>query len=232
MPAGWIICEPEGARLDTMRGLVPHKTPYYRGSARTNGASPQEPTVRSNGMPIMASAVSYTTREIALPVTGLTAFRKALREEVGPLAAVHALHAAGYASGEDVVRALIRPETPALDEFASESWWDRLSRHFEQRGWGKLEHHELHPGVGQLRSLNWAEAEGGDERQPACAYTTGMISHVLTHSAGGAIAVLETHCRARGDDHCSWVFGSEVTVHELYGSLLEGRALEDALSEL
>lgn len=180
----------------------------------------------------MAPPVSYTTREVALPATGLTELRKALRDEVGPLAAIHALHAAGYAAGEESVRTLLGADAPPLDEFASDRWWSRLSDHFERRGWGKLDHQDLHPGVGQLTSVDWAEAEGGDERQPSCAYTTGTISHILTHFAGGAIAVLETHCRARGDDHCSWIFGSEVTVHELYGSLLEGRALGDALEEL
>jgi hypothetical protein len=180
----------------------------------------------------MSPTISSSTREIALPVSGLTAFRTALKDEAGPLAAVHALHAAGFASGADVLEGVTGGSENAAAALSSGSFWRRLGEWFEARGWGTLTFESLHPGVGCLRSPDWAEAEGEKELQPSCAFTTGLLSSILTLAAGGAIAVLETSCRARGDDECTWIFGSEATVQKLYTTLLEGRSFDDAVAEL
>jgi len=39
-------------------------------------------------------------------------------------------------------------------------------------------------------------------------------------------------CRAQGDERCAFAFGSAATVHDLYGLLLDGRALPSALAAL
>jgi hypothetical protein len=59
-----------------------------------------------------------------------------------------------------------------------------------------------------------------------------MLSALLSGAAGGPVAVLEVTCRTKGDDRCTFAFGSAATVHDLYGLLLEGQALEAALAAL
>ncbi len=173
---------------------------------------------------------SRSNREVAFPARALLHLRKALREEVDPLAAIHALHAAGYGCGEDVFSQFSRGADVA--ETADNSFWAGMSSFFQSRGWGRMTHSAPHPGIGILESPDWAEAEDGDESQPACAFTAGMLSHFLSLAAGGGIAVLETACRARGDDACRFAFGSEDAIHGLYGHLLDGRTLPEALEQL
>lgn len=170
------------------------------------------------------------TREVALPAAALAGLRRALREEAGPLATVHALHAAGYDAGGQLYDAFAGDGSPTgRDERA---FWRTLSDFLARRGWGRLEHSAPHPGIGVLASEDWAEATLTDERQPACAFGSGMLSSLLTRAADGPIAVLEVSCRSRGEDRCRFAFGSEAAVHELYGLLLDGRDLDTALADL
>ena len=173
---------------------------------------------------------SSTPREVALPARGLTELRRSLREEVGPLASVQALHAAGYASGEDLYRGFLQSAPGEILTLGTDRFWRRLSRFFRQKGWGGLIHETAHPGVGLLKSEDWAEADGGTETQPSCAFTSGLLSHFLTLAAGGAVAVLEVDCVSRGDECCTFAFGSEATIQELYGQLLEGSSMDEALA--
>lgn len=175
---------------------------------------------------------SRTTREIALPASCLTTVREALRDEAGPVATVNALHAAGFRSGEAVWRSFASGGDVDVESLGEGDFWTRLSDWFSRRGWGSFQFEAIHDGVGRLGSRDWAESEGGDERQPSCSFTTGLLSRILSTAGGGDIAVVETACRARGDAECHWAFGSEHTVHRLYGSLLEGRSFEDALREI
>lgn len=169
-------------------------------------------------------------REVALPARGLTELRRSLREEVGPLASVQALHAAGYAAGEEYYRGFVRAASADVGTMGTERFWRHLRRYFRQKGWGELRHESPHPGVGLLRSGDWAEASADSESQPSCAFTSGVLSNFLTHAAGGAVAVLEVDCVSKGSDSCSFAFGSEATIQELYGHLLEGSSLSDALA--
>lgn len=173
-----------------------------------------------------------TTREIALPASGLTTLREALRGEAGPVATVNALHAAGFRSGDAVWHSFADGGELDVAALSGDEFWTRLADWFSRRGWGSFDFEPIHAGVGRITSRDWAEAEGGDERQPSCSFTTGLLSKLLTRAGGGDIGVLETACRSRGDTECHWVFGSEGTVHRLYGSLLEGRNFEDALREI
>lgn len=175
---------------------------------------------------------SRPAREVALPARGIVHLRKSLRDEVGQLAAVHCLHAAGYAAGEG----LFERFQAGLDGDAARlppgALWERMDRFFRERGWGGLTHQSLHPGVGTLESSDWAEAEPGTETQPSCAFSTGMLSSFLTGLAGGPVAVLEVKCASRGDGVCTFAFGSETAIHDLYGHLLEGASFSDALQRL
>ena len=120
-----------------------------------------------------------STRDVAIPVAGLTALRRSLQQEAGPLPAVHALHAAGFSAGEAI--------------------WDALKR-------------------GPGRDATDLDQDGFFGR--------------LSGAAGGPVAVLEVTCRTRGDDGCTFAFGSAATIHDLYGLLLEGQDLDSALASL
>jgi len=174
-----------------------------------------------------------STREISLPATALTHLRRAFEKEAGPLETVHACHDAGFATGAQVFEQL----APHLGSDASGSpeatFWGELSRFFASRGWGDLTHQRIHPGLSVLRSTNWGESDGSSEdAQPGCAFTSGVLAHVLGRVADGPIAVLEAACRSRGDPECSFVFGSEGAIHDLYGLLLDGDTLETALGRM
>ena len=172
-------------------------------------------------------------REVAIPAVGLGTLRRQLQREAGPLATIHALHAAGYEVGEALWESLSKAAGRTLPELDEETFWERLASLLGRRGWGTVGHHGAHPGVGLLTSRDWAEAVGGgDEKQPSCTFSTGMLSGLLTGAAGGPVAVLEVTCRTRGDERCTFAFGSAAAVHDLYGLLLDGRTLESALSSL
>ena len=171
-------------------------------------------------------------REVALPAQGLAQMRHALRDEVGPVAAIHALHAAGYAAGEGILELFQKSVGSPLGELPEEELWSRLSEFFGRRGWGGLRHRAPHPGVGILESPDWAESLPDSESQPACAFTTGLLSSFLTDMAGGPVAVLEVSCRSRGDELCRFAFGSEATIQSLYEKLVDGATLDEALERL
>ena len=178
---------------------------------------------------------SSEPRDVAIPAIGLTTLRRSLQKDVGPLPVIHALHAAGYASGETLWESIRRAATPGmgLADVDEATFWARLSAALAKRGWGTLTHRPGHAGVGLLASADWAEAAGGNgERQPSCAFSSGMLAGLLTAAAGGPIAVLEVSCRTRGDDRCTFAFGSAATVHDLYGLILDGQDLESALASL
>ena len=171
-------------------------------------------------------------REVAVPAVALGALRQALRREHGPLTAIHTLHSTGFETGDALFEAFDRTLRTSLEETGEEAFWTSLGRFLSRRGWGTVEHGKPHPGVGLLSSPDWAESEGQKEGQPVCAFSVGLLSRLLTRVADEPVAVLETSCRARDDGQCQFAFGSEATIHELYGLLLEGRSLEQALAEL
>lgn len=172
-------------------------------------------------------------REIAVPAAGLTGLRKHLEKEAGPLAAIHALQAAGYGAGEALWESLRAGPGTGLPDLDLEDFWTRLASQLGRRGWGTLEHRAAHPGIGLLSSEDWAESVGGGEAEhPSCSFSAGMLSGLLSSVAEGPIAVLEVTCRTRGDQGCTFAYGSAATVHDLYGLMLDGRSLESALAGL
>jgi hypothetical protein len=177
---------------------------------------------------------SAPAREVAIPASALSSLRTALRLEVDGLKVTHSFHTAGFSAGADVFAVLAgRLSGAAPAEMADRAFWDALSSFFQRSGWGTLTYRDLHPGVGVLETSNWAEVgdtQGPDE--PGCAFSSGLLAAVLGQVAGGPVAVLEISCRSRGDDLCRFAFGSEATIHDLYGLLLDGNSLDEALNLL
>lgn len=171
------------------------------------------------------------SREVTLPAGSLTALRRSLREEAGPLVTTHGLHAAGFGAGEALYQAFAAGLERHPAELGERVFWNELGTFFARRGWGSLSWAPLHSGFGLLRTGDWAEADpDGGDAQPSCAFSAGLFATLLGRVAGRPVAVLEVACRSRGDDECQFVFGSEVAIHLLYGRLLDdpdvGRALD------
>lgn len=173
-------------------------------------------------------------KELALPGSTLRILRRSLQGEVGPLPTIHAFHAAGYRAGEDLAPELYESARPRdLEDLPEEDFWGLLQAFFLRRGWGRLEHRNPHAAVGLLVASDWAEADDGEDgRQPTCAFTSGLLSSLLTEVAKSPVAVLELRCRSRGDGECHFAFGAEGVIHDLYGSLLDGSSFEEALDAL
>jgi hypothetical protein len=178
------------------------------------------------------SSQATRDREVAVPAAAFSALAEALREQGGSLTAIHGLHAGGYGAGALFYERLAQSASRDPAEMEEREFWRVLRRYMAKKGWGTLSHHALHPGVGLLVSEDWAESEGSRRPQPACAFTVGLLSHLLTRAAKAPIAVLEVSCRGAGNRTCSFAFGSEATIHDLYGLLLEGKGVEQALADL
>ncbi len=179
------------------------------------------------------SPTEAATTGAAVPASTLIHLHRALRKEVGALAAIHALHDAGYATGDHFFRELEQWWGEAPEGLQQDRFWKVLGEYFASKGWGDLSHESIHPGVGMLRARAWGESDpAASEAQPNCAFSSGLLTHILGRVAGGAVAVLETACRSRGDDECRFLFGSEPAIHEIYGLLLADESLEAALERL
>jgi predicted hydrocarbon binding protein len=177
--------------------------------------------------------VHASTREITLPAEVLRLLRRALRREAGPLVSIHALHNAGFAAGESFYLKLREEAGVELSELPEREFWSHLNRFFQGWGWGEITQSRVHPGLGMLYADEWGESNpDAGESQPGCAFTAGLLVYLLGRVAGSPVAVLEVSCRTRGDDRCSFLFGSEQAIHDVYGLLLEGDSLDDALATL
>ncbi|MEQ8329155.1 MAG: 4-vinyl reductase [Longimicrobiales bacterium] len=176
-------------------------------------------------------ATAATLREVAVPASIFEILHRELAREAGELPTIHALHAAGYAAGEEASTIFRQALGRDPGGVTQASFWQRFAAFFDSRGWGTLAHDGSHDAVGFLVSGNWVEARG-DESRSGCMFTSGFLAGFLTEIAGGPVAVLEVACRRRGDPRCSFAFGSEAVVHDLYGDLLAGRDLDAALAEL
>ena len=177
-------------------------------------------------------AVSEPLSEIVVPATLFGDMRAALEKEAGPLVAVHALHAAGYAAGVAAVAGLRTAPDEDVLALPQDLFWTRLTAFFARRGWGSLAHEPAHQAVGLLTSPDWTEGARPVGEDASCSFTTGFLSGMLSTVAGGPVAVLEIGCRARGDGRCSFAFGNALAIHELYGRLLKGSDLSSALASL
>jgi len=176
------------------------------------------------------------SREIVLPASVFGVLRRELGSGTSPLAAIHALHAAGHVSGTEAAERFLASgegEGEVL-RLSTDTFWKGVEAFFARRGWGTLKHVDRHEGVGFLVSADWAEAglSPEDDEEVACSFSNGFLSGFLTRLASGPVAVLEVTCRGRGDETCTFAFGSGDAIHELYGRLLEDEDLDHALAAL
>lgn len=171
-------------------------------------------------------------REIAVPVSIFASLRQAMADEVGELPAIHALHDAGFAAGVAAVEAFRSGPGEDVLQLPEGEFWARVTAYFTRRGWGTLTHEPVHQAVGTLRSADWSEAADARGSDASCSFSTGFLAGFLSTLVGGDVAVLEVGCRGRGDDACTFAFGNASAIHELYGKLLEGGDLPEALAVL
>lgn len=172
------------------------------------------------------------SREVSIPAAAFDHLRGALADAVGESAGVAALHAAGFASGESLFEMFSRTDDGPPSALGTRAFWAKVARFFGERGWGRLDAESPHPGVAFLVSDDWAEADSSGDEHSTCAFTSGALSYLLTETAGAPVAVLETSCRARGDDRCEFAIGSERNIHTLYTRLVEGHPLSEALARI
>jgi predicted hydrocarbon binding protein len=173
-------------------------------------------------------------REVVVPVSIFTALRRELVRESGPLATIHSLRAAGYTAGEEAASAFPTSQNEDVGAVPESEFWSRITTFFNRRGWGTLSRDGSTEAVGILVSDDWVESAEvvDDDDGTSCSFTTGFLSGFLSRLAGGRVAVLEVTCRGLGDGRCTFAFGSETAIHELYGRLLEGLDLPQALASL
>jgi hypothetical protein len=172
-------------------------------------------------------------REIAVPVSVFDSLRDEIEKEAGTLQTVRALHHAGYEAGLAAATSMNHEAGGDSFSLRQPNFWSLLSGFFAKRGWGTLAHTTPHRAVGLLTSRDWAEATPERLRPDAsCSFSAGFLSGLLSQLAGGPVAVLEVHCRSRGEDACRFAFGSETAVHDLYGKMLDGADLDAALASL
>lgn len=178
-----------------------------------------------------------TERVLRLPAALLSLVRLAVREEVGDLSAARILQSAGSAFGEillpEFLLDLEAQGTRNPRDLDEAHFWFALNRFLGERGWGQLQADRVHPGLAVLYAHSWAEGSlQGNEGQPGCHFTAGLLSYFLSHLAGGPIVVLEAECVSAGDGCCTFLFGSEGTVTQTYELLLEGIPLNEVIVRL
>ncbi len=182
------------------------------------------------------STPTAAVRPVSLPPQGLLALHRALFRGRAPTEAASLLREVGYEAGEAFFAAFtneLSREGTAADSLPADRFWERLSAFFEELGWGELRWEPLHTGVAALNSADWAEAEGrAGEHYPGCHLTTGLLSDLLTRIADADVAVLETECRARGDQRCCFLFGSPEALGTLYDAMRQEMPTTEALRQL
>jgi hypothetical protein len=166
-------------------------------------------------------------RSVTLPVGALAALRGAvLAAPDGQLR----LRDAGFAAGGALYEAFAErarrrtgrePVALPLPDFAAE-----LGAFFREQGWGALDAAaEPDAETVALAAADWAEADAEPETPaayPACHFSTGMFAGFLARVAGRPLAVLETRCRAAGDERCEFVVGSPPVMDRLWERIRAG----------
>lgn len=173
---------------------------------------------------------------LSLPATTLAALGDVLAENRSPEAAAHAARLLGFRSGMGFHAALegnARSRGLDLATLEADRFWTLLGEFFSGLGWGGLEYEALHAGVGALSATDWAEAElDRARRQPSCHFTTGMLSDLLGRLVDRDVAVMEVECRARGDQRCRFLFGSEPTLERVYDEVRAGQGYPESVARL
>jgi hypothetical protein len=170
---------------------------------------------------------------ISLPAATLLEIRRALVGESGASVAARALRNAGTATGDAIFWGISARSTSDPRELGDGEFWSEVGNYLASSGWGRVTHERVHPGLGVVRSPNWAESDpdGGEDR-PTCWLGAGALSRIFTRIAGTRIDVVESSCRSRGDSVCTFVFGSAEAVEQVRALLRETGNLEEALLRL
>ena len=179
----------------------------------------------------VGNIVANRSPDIAVPARSLAALHSALSLECGADVSAQALRVAGHSAGDALFASLSDNQSPSGKP--ASQFWREVMQIFTNRGWGQLQHADVHEGVGALDSTNWAEADRDDASgRPSCHFTTGMLANLLGRAAGSEIAVIEAECKARGDARCRFLFGAPDTLDALYPDLAAGASSDDALASL
>jgi hypothetical protein len=170
---------------------------------------------------------------VHFPAELLTSVRTALTNDRPPMEAVNLLRQVGFELGGAVDEALrahvseasggAAPESISADEF-----WRKAADFFHEMGWGRVEHHRLHRGVGGLDLLNWVESGAGGG-PPGAHISTGLFTDLLGRLAGGPVVVMEV---PGGVGWTRLLFGSGETMGAVYQSISGGASLDEALKGL
>lgn len=149
-------------------------------------------TTRTTRREVTLSAATF----VELLDTARAAGRDGLREH-------------GRNAGRLLAERLLSPQdgATAARTLPATTFWKRVNEVFASRGWGSLAHEATSPGVAELRSTDWIEAERQDQA-PDCAFTTGVIQGLLAEISGAEVEVRETECRGAGGSACRFRFGS------------------------
>jgi len=147
-------------------------------------------------------------REVTLPAAALVDLIATARG-----AGADALRERGRSAGRMLAERLTSPNDAAstMRALPIDLFWKRVGEVFSSRGWGTLTHGEAGPGLGELRSSDWIEADRQD-RAGGCGFTAGVLEGLLQAVAGSPLAIEETECRATGGSTCRFVFGSPAAV--------------------
>jgi predicted hydrocarbon binding protein len=172
-----------------------------------------------------------SNRDIRIPADSILALRRSLTRQLGAQPAAQALQEAGHAAGDVFYERLARAGGDDVGAMSRAGFWGRLGGLFREAGWGTLEHHELHPGVGAVVCHDWFEVDP-EARRPSCFFTTGVLANILGRVAGGDVAVLQVPCDDDQPGCCRFLFGGGPVLQEVYTALREGRDLEASLGAL
>ena len=155
----------------------------------------------------MTDTTKTARREVTLPAASLVELLGAARA-----GGDDALRTRGRAAGAVLAERLLSPQDGADSTRAlpSSLFWKRVGEIFAGRGWGSLTHAAAQPGLGELRSIDWIEADraGGG----SCAFTAGVIQGLLEAVAGSGVEVEERECRAAGASACRFLFGTRAAL--------------------
>ena len=178
----------------------------------------------------MTDTATAEAKFVQIPAGMISSMRRALADSREPMEAVTLLRQVGYDAGEAVHAALSTALSAGGDarELDAERFWQGVSDYFERIGWGSVEHHRLHPGVGALDLVDWLEA-GSDGGPAGCHLSTGFFTDLLGRVAGSDVVVMEVPAEA---GRSRLLFGSGETLGEIYQSLAGGASLDEALGRL
>jgi predicted hydrocarbon binding protein len=175
---------------------------------------------------------------IRIPAAALAAMQRVLESERGPFEAGRLLREIGLEAGDAFYELfrdwLSEAGAGAIEpqELDSDDFWKRLSEFFNQLGWGRLEHEQLHAGVMALSGSGWVEASGDSGSGVGCYFTTGMLAAILRRVAGRDLAALEVEPEFGGNGRFRILIGSSAALNTVFDQLQAGTPYPDAIAAL